>query len=339
MKPIDSCLSARSGLTLTELVVAMAVAGILVGAGYGIFTTQHRTYVIQDQVVEMQQNARTAMNALTRDLRMAGHGVPDLWSVDINGNTYSSKVTAIGSTMTLLGCFGPPEGYLARSAAIGDTRIVLDNDEQLKRFDDSGTGDRRYIFIGEYDKAIITELDYDDNTLTLDTDPGVTGNQGLKKRYPATRLRGAATIGDIQITVSSTNHFQTGDILILGDERLYVIGIAGDDTIDFDTDPKKPGNQSLRFAYPSGTRVNPIPVYRVQALRYHLGDDGILRRHDLETNGQRRAVAENIEAVDITRTDSGTYHITLTAKTDGPDEAGRYRGRTYRFTVRVRNRL
>ena len=38
----------QRGLTLTELVVAMAVAGILLAAGYGIFLTQQKTYAVQD---------------------------------------------------------------------------------------------------------------------------------------------------------------------------------------------------------------------------------------------------------------------------------------------------
>ena len=67
----------QRGLTLTELAVAMAVAGILLAAGYGIFVAQQKTYAVQDQVVQIQQNARVAMNLVARDLRMAGHGRPD----------------------------------------------------------------------------------------------------------------------------------------------------------------------------------------------------------------------------------------------------------------------
>lgn len=330
MKNIHSHLRLQRGLTLTELVVAMAVAGILLAGGYGIFLAQQKTYAVQNQVAEMQQNARAAMNMLTRDLRMAGHGVPDLWSVDINGNTYSSTVTADGTTVTLLGCFGPPGGYLATSAGKGDTQIFLVNDKQLENFDDSHTGDRSYIFIGEYDKALVTDINYDDNTLTIDTDPALPENQGLKKRYPTTRLSASADSGDNQIRVLSTANILAGDILTLGDERLYVTDIAGN-TISF--------SRGLLFGYPRATRVNPIPVYFVQALQYNLRSDGVVTRHDLWARGQRTRLAENIRALNVTQTDLGPYRITLTARTGVPDETGKFRSRTYCFTVRVRNRM
>ena len=116
----------QKGLTLTELAVAMTVAGILLAAGYGIFLTQQKTYAIQDQVVDIQQNARVAINFITRDLRMAGHGRPDS-SVIIKGETHQDAVTvdADNAGMTLLGCFGAPEAYLLKTALPGDTQIEI----------------------------------------------------------------------------------------------------------------------------------------------------------------------------------------------------------------------
>ncbi len=304
----------HSGLTLIELVVAMAVAGILLAGGYGIFLSHQRTYAVQDQVVEIQQNARVAMNLLARDLRMAGHGVPKLWPVDIGGITYSDPVTAVGTTLTLLGCFGAPEGYLSTSADIGATQI------ELVDASDFDTVDRRYIFIGEYDKVIINFKD--GNKLTL--------NQGLKKRYPTTRLSADADSGDTDISVDTPHSFLVGDIVTLGDERFYVTGIAGN-TITF--------NKPLQFEYPSSARLNPIPVYRVQALRYAINADGIITRQDLETGGPRRQLAENIQTLAITPISSTVYGISLTARTSVPDDAGRFRSRTYTFTVKVRNPL
>jgi type IV pilus assembly protein PilW len=72
----NSNLGLQRGLTLTELAIAMAVAGIFLAAAYGIFLTQQKTYAVQDQVAEVQQHARVTMNMLARDLRMAGHGIP-----------------------------------------------------------------------------------------------------------------------------------------------------------------------------------------------------------------------------------------------------------------------
>ena len=62
----------RKGITLIELMVALVICGIVVGAIYRLFITQTRAYAVQDQVVEIQQNVRSAMEVLLRDLRMAG---------------------------------------------------------------------------------------------------------------------------------------------------------------------------------------------------------------------------------------------------------------------------
>ena len=328
MRTRNSNLRSQRGLTLTELAVAMAVAGIFLAAAYAIFLTQQKTYAVQDQVAEVQQNARVAMNMLARDLRMAGHGVPTLWTVTIGGTVYRDVVTVDpdGGGLTLLGCFGAPEGYLARAPLSGDTQIDL---VDASHFSKEAPDDRKYIFIGEYDKAVITDIG--GNTLTL--------NQGLRKRYPTTRLTADANPGDKQISVHSTTNIQAGDILTLGDERLYVTGLAGT-TINFDTDPINPGDDPLQGDYEKDERVNPLPVYRVQALRYDLQPDGRITREDLAV-GQKVTLAENIESLTIIPQvpNNPTYQIVLTAKTGVPDDAGRLRKRSYSFTIRCRNRL
>ncbi|MBV5327055.1 MAG: prepilin-type N-terminal cleavage/methylation domain-containing protein [Chlorobium sp.] len=60
------------GFTLVELMIAVAVGGIVMAAVMTSFLSQHRSYLAQDEVVEMQQNARVAMDMLTRDIRSAG---------------------------------------------------------------------------------------------------------------------------------------------------------------------------------------------------------------------------------------------------------------------------
>jgi prepilin-type N-terminal cleavage/methylation domain-containing protein len=61
------------GITLIELLVAMVICGLAVAGIYRIFIAQGKAYTIQDQVVEAQQNVRSAMEILLRDLRMAGY--------------------------------------------------------------------------------------------------------------------------------------------------------------------------------------------------------------------------------------------------------------------------
>lgn len=62
----------RKGITLIELLVALIVLGLTVAGIYRLFIAQTKAYTIQDQVVEVQQGIRVAMEILLRDLRMAG---------------------------------------------------------------------------------------------------------------------------------------------------------------------------------------------------------------------------------------------------------------------------
>lgn len=62
----------QKGITLIELMVALIISGITIAGIYNLFTMQSRAYTVQDQVVEVQQGIRSAMEILLRDLRMAG---------------------------------------------------------------------------------------------------------------------------------------------------------------------------------------------------------------------------------------------------------------------------
>jgi type II secretory pathway component PulJ len=60
------------GITLIELLVVLVICTVLIGGIYRLFVSQSRAYTVQDQVVEVQQNTRAAMEILLRDLRMTG---------------------------------------------------------------------------------------------------------------------------------------------------------------------------------------------------------------------------------------------------------------------------
>ena len=63
----------HNGITLIELLVALALSGILMAAFYRVFIGGQRVYTVQEQVVDMQQNARAAMDRMTREIRMSGY--------------------------------------------------------------------------------------------------------------------------------------------------------------------------------------------------------------------------------------------------------------------------
>jgi len=211
------------GFTLVELLIALAIFGIVIGAIYGIFVSQRHAYDVQDQVVEMEQSARAATNMILRELRMAGHHamgdelinnlsnwVPSDWvpdeplTVNLDANP---KITAgVGTEpdmITFLAVLQSDNNptTLSAAAAANDTQITLsltatETDTQYN------VGD--IIHIGtcsEYAK--VTGIS--GSTLTIDTNPTVSGNQGLSESYSS-----GIEVGEISV-VTYTVFNETND--------------------------------------------------------------------------------------------------------------------------------
>jgi type IV pilus assembly protein PilW len=62
----------EKGFTLIELLVAMFVAAIVMTGVYSAYYSQQKSFVVQDELAEMQQNLRAAMFFMAREIRMAG---------------------------------------------------------------------------------------------------------------------------------------------------------------------------------------------------------------------------------------------------------------------------
>jgi len=84
---LQSILS-RKGITLIELLVALVISAITIAGIYKIFISQTKAYRVQDEVVEVQQSVRGAMEILSRDLRMTGFD-------DDNANSKYTDTTPI----------------------------------------------------------------------------------------------------------------------------------------------------------------------------------------------------------------------------------------------------
>jgi len=92
-------------MTLIELLIVLVISGILVAGVYRTFISQQHTFTVQEQVVDMQQNVRLAINRMTRELRMAGYGRMDAIFFGIGKvNGYDKVVTPNGTgSVTVIG--------------------------------------------------------------------------------------------------------------------------------------------------------------------------------------------------------------------------------------------
>lgn len=119
----------RKGITLIELLIAMVIVGALVGAIYRTFLSQQHTYVVQEQVVDMQQNVRMGISQMVRDIRMAGFGRVDSKTYGASGmhGVYKNIVTPGGAgTITVVAAYQEMTTLAADAPSGTNTIQVVD---------------------------------------------------------------------------------------------------------------------------------------------------------------------------------------------------------------------
>ncbi|MDM8541352.1 prepilin-type N-terminal cleavage/methylation domain-containing protein [Desulfococcaceae bacterium HSG9] len=80
-----------NGFTLLEILIALAISLTVIGAAYSTFLSQQKSYIVQEEIVGMQQNLRAAMFIMQKELRMAKY--------DPSPNTGNSPVGIISLSL------------------------------------------------------------------------------------------------------------------------------------------------------------------------------------------------------------------------------------------------
>jgi type IV pilus assembly protein PilW len=100
------------GFTLIELMVAIAIGLVVMAAVATTFTSQTRAYSAQEQINQMDQNLRGALDIMTREIKMAGYNP--------NGGTVTG-VASYSSTSLTIQADIDGNGTLLASGAGSDT--------------------------------------------------------------------------------------------------------------------------------------------------------------------------------------------------------------------------
>jgi prepilin-type N-terminal cleavage/methylation domain-containing protein len=105
---IKKLLSDNNGLTLVELMIVMVLSILLMSAVYLIYQLQHRESNVQHQVSAIQQDLRSVMDIMERDIRNAGCDPSEppiglIGIVSTSGAFPASNETKLGLRMDLDG--------------------------------------------------------------------------------------------------------------------------------------------------------------------------------------------------------------------------------------------
>ena len=178
------------GFTLVELLIATAISGVMLGAMISFFVVQRQYLGAQEQVTEMLQNARAAMDMMVDDIRLAGYAAPrsqfGTWITWVSpALTSNPQITQGAGTaadaISIIGSVDAPDTPLATIIAAAPAGTVILTLAAGKGSEFNLTT-KKLIFIGN-ESAVITGITGD--TLSIDTNPASAGNQGLTGTYPA----------------------------------------------------------------------------------------------------------------------------------------------------------
>jgi type IV pilus assembly protein PilW len=179
----DNEWSRRHGFSLVELLVAMAITAVVMAAVFKIYTTQQDSYILQEQVAEMQQNLRTAKYIMTREIRMAGYdptaagaafGFVSVYGDSIN---FTMDITVENGASSEPGeniTYSVADGKLERDEGTGN-QVLVENVEAVGfayAFDADGDGNIDTSANGH----IIWAIDSDDTDADKRLDVTLDGN-------------------------------------------------------------------------------------------------------------------------------------------------------------------
>jgi prepilin-type N-terminal cleavage/methylation domain-containing protein len=199
----------KRGVTLIELLIALAISAILVAGIYRVFISTQRSYVVQDQVVEIQQNVRGAINKMMREIRMVNFGRvvsfnessgnfdSNILPMNLSGQLFPTVLTTNPNDITIIGGFEQirrDNGDPIVIASASGNQITLNY--ATDKFDGANN---RFLSIGGEESFVV--LSRSVATLTLDRTPTTkpAGHFIFKIRAVTYSLNGLQLRRDINV--------------------------------------------------------------------------------------------------------------------------------------------
>lgn len=69
-------LQSNAGVSVLEILIALFITSIITVAILRLYVTQHKNYMVQDDITDIQQNVRASIDELSRQIRLAGYDLP-----------------------------------------------------------------------------------------------------------------------------------------------------------------------------------------------------------------------------------------------------------------------
>jgi len=164
------------GVTLVELMIALMMSGILIAALYRTFIVQQKTYTVQEQVADMQQNVRISIHRMMSEIRMTGFGnVNNTLALSGGVNGFTQVMTPGANSVTIVGGFKQirrDNGDPITVDSASENTMTLDYTPDANEFN---TEAKRFISIGGVESK---KFQIDGKVLTLDSNLTISHRKG-----------------------------------------------------------------------------------------------------------------------------------------------------------------
>ena len=292
-----------SGFTLVELLVAVALGLIVLAATVQLFKGGMDATRLVSQQTEMQQNVRSALNLIAKDVSMAGSGLPSGGFALPNGVGATASMFAADSNRTWLDKNTYPAGMIAGVAVSNYMYGVIPGPQGGM---ESG-GPTQIAATGQSADAIT--IIYRDYNFPLNqyvvSFPGVPPNGTVMNLQPPAGAPAGFP------AIQSPGGIQVGDLILLNNPQGWAVGevtgiAAGGGSLTFaDGDPLNinqsgAGKGNVKYVAATG---GPTVAQRIWAITYFIEvpNNGQPPRLMRQVNGQSpQPVADNIIGLSFT---------------------------------------
>jgi len=197
----------QKGITLIELMIAMAIAGIVTAAIYTVYISQVRTTITQEVVLELQQGLRGSLSLMAGEIRTAGTDPQDSAGAGIeiaNADQFHFTRDIVGDAET-----GQYNGEIDED--IEDIRYFVNDNNALQR--ETGSSGQPMTILENIDALNFVYLE------TIEAGGGSLNNDGQANVDPEK----FDSIRYVQITiVASSGQSDRGLLRVYRDNNSYV---------------------------------------------------------------------------------------------------------------------
>ncbi len=125
----------QRGMGLIELLVA-AILTVFIGAiALEFYASQHNRFIVEEDISDMQQNARVAMDEITRNIRIAGFGITGSPTIKVGSDTlriYYKLGANVDTVVYYISRTDPVHPNLMKKVSSGAAQVFAENIDSLK---------------------------------------------------------------------------------------------------------------------------------------------------------------------------------------------------------------